>query len=62
MRRQGAGRLSKRIEEIYGKDGVAFIVDEGGLGVGEQWGRGFAGVATAEKGQHFFETIGLLMN
>ncbi|KAL8291377.1 hypothetical protein RQP46_002355 [Phenoliferia psychrophenolica] len=46
----GAGMLSKLIEEIYGRDGVAFIVDEGGLGVGEMWGRGLAGVATAEKG------------
>ncbi|KAM0754235.1 carboxypeptidase S [Meredithblackwellia eburnea MCA 4105] len=46
----GAGRLSKHIESVYGRDGVEFILDEGGLGVGEMWGIGFAGVATAEKG------------
>jgi len=27
---QGAGELSKHIETVYGRDGIAMIVDEGG--------------------------------
>lgn len=47
---EGAGEISKYFESVYGKDGIAFIVDEGGLGIGETYGRGFAMPATGEKG------------
>lgn len=48
---QGAGKLAEYLEEELGRDSVAFIVDEGGLGVGEMYGRGFALPATGEKGR-----------
>lgn len=49
--REGAGHIQKHLESTYGKDGVAVIVDEGGLGVGEQFGaKNMAIVATGEKG------------
>jgi len=48
--REGAGHIQKHLDEKYGKDGVAVIVDEGGLGVGEQFGANMAIVATGEKG------------
>lgn len=47
---EGAGELSKVIEEKFGKDGIAFILDEGGLGIGEMYGAAFALPATGEKG------------
>ncbi|GAA6002515.1 hypothetical protein JCM10207_001158 [Rhodosporidiobolus poonsookiae] len=47
----GAGHLAKAIEERYGKDGVAFLVDEGGMGVGESsFGFPLALPAVTEKG------------
>jgi Gly-Xaa carboxypeptidase len=46
---QGAGELSKRVEEIYGPDGIELIVDEGG-GVAELYGTRFAAISTSEKG------------
>ena len=30
---QGAGELSKHIEKVYGRDGIAMIVDEGGKSI-----------------------------
>lgn len=46
---EGAGRISEHLESVYGTDGVAFIVDEGGLGIGEMCGAAFALPATGEK-------------
>ncbi|GAA5928677.1 M20 family metallopeptidase [Sporobolomyces koalae] len=48
--RNGAGHINQYLEEKYGKDGIAVIVDEGGLGLGEQFGANFAIPATGEKG------------
>ncbi|KAI5480436.1 peptidase family M20/M25/M40 [Pseudohyphozyma bogoriensis] len=47
---QGAGRLGAYLESYLGKDSVAFIVDEGGGGVGEMWGTAMALPGTGEKG------------
>ncbi|EGO58673.1 hypothetical protein NEUTE1DRAFT_59372 [Neurospora tetrasperma FGSC 2508] len=47
--RQGAAHLSKFIEERYGKDSLAVIVDEG-AGFEKTWGTLFAKPGTAEKG------------
>ncbi|GAB1318537.1 Carboxypeptidase S [Madurella fahalii] len=46
---RGAARLAAFIEERYGKDGIAAIVDEGS-GLEETWGTLFAKPGTAEKG------------
>ncbi|GAA5842474.1 hypothetical protein JCM11251_007323 [Rhodosporidiobolus azoricus] len=47
----GAGNLAKLIEKRYGKDGIAFLVDEGGMGVGESaYGVPLALPAVTEKG------------
>ncbi|KAJ2920853.1 hypothetical protein H1R20_g16240, partial [Candolleomyces eurysporus] len=46
---QGAGELAKVLEEKYGKDGIALIVDEG-AGFSEQYGTYVAGPGIAEKG------------
>ncbi|GAA5893738.1 hypothetical protein JCM5296_001121 [Sporobolomyces johnsonii] len=48
--RQGAGQIAKFLEARYGNDGIAFIVDEGGLGVGELYGANMALPALGEKG------------
>ncbi|GAA5836168.1 hypothetical protein JCM3766R1_001983 [Sporobolomyces carnicolor] len=48
--REGAGHIQKHLEAKYGLDGVAVIVDEGGLGIGEQFGMNAAIPATGEKG------------
>ena len=47
---QGADSLSAAIEDKYGKDSVAFLVDEGFGGVDETYGRTFASIGMAEKG------------
>ncbi|KAK4677914.1 hypothetical protein QC764_302940 [Podospora pseudoanserina] len=47
--RRGASALSAFLQERYGKDGVAVIVDEG-AGFEETWGTLFAKPGTAEKG------------
>ncbi|BGP39897.1 hypothetical protein JCM10449v2_003853 [Rhodotorula kratochvilovae] len=47
----GAGEIARVLEERYGQDGIAFLVDEGGLGVGETaYGVPMALPATTEKG------------
>ncbi|THU98459.1 carboxypeptidase S [Dendrothele bispora CBS 962.96] len=46
---RGASSLAKVLEERYGKDGFAFIIDEGG-GFTEQYGTIFATPGVAEKG------------
>lgn len=46
----GAGQLSAHIEKTYGKDSVAFIIDEGGGGIGESFGTAMALPGTSEKG------------
>lgn len=50
---EGAGHIAPVLEERYGKDGIEFVVDEGGLGVGEMYGAGFASPSTSEKGHSF---------
>ncbi|KAG6891195.1 hypothetical protein C0995_008447 [Termitomyces sp. Mi166 len=47
--RRGAGKLAQTLYEIYGKDGVAFLVDEGG-GFVEENGIVIATPGIAEKG------------
>ncbi|PFH51903.1 hypothetical protein AMATHDRAFT_74599 [Amanita thiersii Skay4041] len=46
---QGAGYLAKTLEEQFGKDGFAFVIDEGS-GFAEQYGSVFATPGIAEKG------------
>ncbi|KAG6330630.1 hypothetical protein ID866_8460 [Astraeus odoratus] len=46
---QGAQSLAVKLEEMFGKDGYAMLVDEG-AGYGEQFGRMFATPGIAEKG------------
>ncbi|KAK4466217.1 hypothetical protein QBC42DRAFT_90676 [Cladorrhinum samala] len=46
---RGAANLAKHIQQRYGKDGIAVIVDEGS-GFEETWGTLFAKPGTAEKG------------
>ncbi|GAA6012255.1 hypothetical protein JCM11491_007073 [Sporobolomyces phaffii] len=48
--RNGAGHIQTYLEAKYGRDGVAVIVDEGGLGIGEQFGMQAAIPAVGEKG------------
>jgi Gly-Xaa carboxypeptidase len=45
---RGAGTLGPYLEETYGTDGIAMIVDEGG-GITEQYGAKFAAPAIGEK-------------
>ncbi len=47
---RGAAGIGKHLEERYGKNGIAMIVDEGGSGLDERYGREFAKPAMAEKG------------
>ncbi|KAK2463679.1 hypothetical protein APHAL10511_004430 [Amanita phalloides] len=46
---QGAAKLARALEDKFGKDGFAFIVDEG-AGFAEEFGSVFAIPAIAEKG------------
>lgn len=46
----GAGTMAGIFEERYGKNGIAAIVDEGGSGITEVYGRQFALPGMAEKG------------
>ncbi|BGP00603.1 hypothetical protein JCM10021v2_004291 [Rhodotorula toruloides] len=47
---RSAKYLASTLEERYGKDGVAWVLDEGFTGVDEAYGRTFARFGTAEKG------------
>lgn len=50
---QGAGKIGPFLEERYGKDSIALIWDEGGMGFDSKIygeGRTFAMPATGEKG------------
>ncbi|KDE09476.1 hypothetical protein, variant [Microbotryum lychnidis-dioicae p1A1 Lamole] len=47
----GAGQLFKEVKRRYGEDGIAFLLDEGGLGVSADFfGRPMALPGTGEKG------------
>lgn len=46
---EGAGEISKHLEGVWGKNGIAFTLDEGGLGIGEMYGTAMALPATGEK-------------
>ncbi|BGP34581.1 hypothetical protein JCM10296v2_006403 [Rhodotorula toruloides] len=47
---RSAKYLASTLEERYGKDGIAWVLDEGFTGVDEAYGRTFARFGTAEKG------------
>ncbi|RXK38293.1 hypothetical protein M231_04466 [Tremella mesenterica] len=59
---KGAGSLAKLLEERYGSDSVAFLVDEGFSGLAEEYGNMFMSLGMAEKGASTFhikvETLG----
>ncbi|KAG8836107.1 hypothetical protein FRC17_010040 [Serendipita sp. 399] len=46
---QGAAKLGPYLEQTYGRDGFALLVDEG-AGISEQFGAAFAAPGIAEKG------------
>lgn len=46
----GAAKLAKRIEERYGTNSMAIIIDEGAIGIVERYGRIFAIPQSGEKG------------
>ncbi|EKM81841.1 hypothetical protein AGABI1DRAFT_112074 [Agaricus bisporus var. burnettii JB137-S8] len=46
---RGAATLAPVLQELYGEDGFAFVIDEG-TGFGTKFGTNFAMVGTAEKG------------
>ncbi len=48
--KRGAGALAAFVEERYGKDSLAFLIDEGFGGVDEAYGATFASFGMAEKG------------
>lgn len=47
---RGATQISSILEQRYGPDSIAMILDEGGMGVSEQYGATFALPGIAEKG------------
>ncbi|KAI5480516.1 carboxypeptidase S [Pseudohyphozyma bogoriensis] len=47
---EGALPISRHIQDVYGPDSVAFIMDEGGMGISKMGGAVFAMPSTAEKG------------
>jgi Gly-Xaa carboxypeptidase len=52
---QGASYISRHLEEVWGREGVELIIDEGGGGIKEVYGAELALPALGEKG----ETTGL---
>lgn len=46
----GAGALAKALEERYGADSVALVVDEGFTGISYEHGATVASLGMAEKG------------
>ena len=48
--KRGALELSKRIQEKYGPDSLAFLIDEGFSGLEDRYGGTFASFGMAEKG------------
>jgi hypothetical protein len=42
--------MGKHLESVYGKHGIAMIVDEGGMGIQGLYGTEFAKPGMAEKG------------
>jgi Gly-Xaa carboxypeptidase len=47
---RGALKIKEVVEERYGEDGIAFIIDEGFSGVAEDYGIPIASLGMAEKG------------
>jgi len=47
---RGATQISSILERRYGPNSIAMILDEGGMGVSEQYGAVFALPGIAEKG------------
>ncbi|TFK33512.1 hypothetical protein BDQ12DRAFT_738741 [Crucibulum laeve] len=47
---RGAVNIAKYLESEYGENGIAMIVDEGGMGIDEVYGADFAMPGIAEKG------------
>jgi Gly-Xaa carboxypeptidase len=48
--RNGAGHIQTYLKDKYGNDGIAVLVDEGGLGIGDIFGMNAASPAVGEKG------------
>ncbi|KIY50723.1 Zn-dependent exopeptidase [Fistulina hepatica ATCC 64428] len=46
----GAKQISSYLESVHGKHGVAFVLDEGGMGIETTYGTDFALPGVAEKG------------
>jgi Gly-Xaa carboxypeptidase len=46
----GAFHISRLIEQTYGTNGLAMIVDEGGMDIKSLYSTEFAAVGVAEKG------------
>lgn len=55
--RRGSRALAKRLEELFGRDGVAVVLDEGATGF-EAYGRSFNLVSIAEKGACCLAALG----
>lgn len=47
---QGAQFIAKHLEEVWGKSSIELIIDEGGMGMKEMYGKTFAMPALGEKG------------
>lgn len=47
---RGATSVNKHLQSLYGNDGIAMIVDEGGMGLDSIYGTDFALPGMAEKG------------
>lgn len=47
---RGAANIAKFLQDLYGQNGIAMIVDEGGMGVDVQYGSTFALPGVTEKG------------
>lgn len=48
--KKGAAFIAQEVEQTYGPDSLAFLVDEGFGGVDEAYGATFASLGMAEKG------------
>lgn len=50
MYEYGASKLAQRIQELYGNNSIAIVIDEGAIGIVKQFGRTFAIPQAGEKG------------
>ncbi len=47
---RGAANIAKFLQDLYGQNGIAMLVDEGGMGLDVQYGNTFALPGVTEKG------------